>query len=201
MRRNGRAIGICQFNGLFLALHHGNRDRCFCSGRRNHRCVVHPAEWSDELWAMSASLLDAFIRTCHGIYQFTDDPSCVLRVGLSPARATISLSDGTRIEGANWSGPCIFGTSICRAIRLTGLRSRLGLHSAPAGAPFALLARRLCRERARLAADTGASRRGRTVGPARDSAWPNDLGLNVYRPISLSVGGFMPSARALPCGL
>ena len=50
---------------------------------------------------MSVSL---FIRTCYGVYEFTDDPSCVLRVGLSPARSTISLSDGTRIEAGELVG-------------------------------------------------------------------------------------------------
>ena len=63
------------------------------------------AEWPDELWAMSVSL---FIRTCYGVYEFTDDPSCVLRVGLSPARATISLSDGTRIEMGQMVGTLHF---------------------------------------------------------------------------------------------
>jgi hypothetical protein len=56
------------------------------------------ADWPDELWTTSVSLFDAVIRTWYGVYEFTDDPSCVLRVGLSPARATISLSDGTRIQ-------------------------------------------------------------------------------------------------------
>jgi hypothetical protein len=54
--------------------------------------------WPDELWAGSVSLFDSIIRTCYGVYEFTDDPACVLRVGLSQARAPVLLSDGTRVE-------------------------------------------------------------------------------------------------------
>jgi len=54
--------------------------------------------WPDELWAGSVSLFDSIIRTCYGVYEFTDDPACVLRVGLSQARASLSLFDGTRVE-------------------------------------------------------------------------------------------------------
>ena len=47
---------------------------------------------------MSVGLFDAIIRTFYRVCEFTDDPACVLRVGLSPARAPVSLSDGTRVE-------------------------------------------------------------------------------------------------------
>jgi len=66
------------------------------------------AEWPDELWTMSVGWLDEVVRTCYGVYEFTDDPSCVLRVGLSPARAAISLSDGTRIEMGQMVGTLHF---------------------------------------------------------------------------------------------
>jgi hypothetical protein len=56
------------------------------------------AVWPDELWAGSVGWVDAKLRSYYGIYEFTEDPACVLRVGLSQARAAISLSDGTRIE-------------------------------------------------------------------------------------------------------
>lgn len=56
------------------------------------------AAWPDELWAGSVSWVDALIRFYYGIYEFTDDPHCVLRVGLDQARAPVSLTDGTRIE-------------------------------------------------------------------------------------------------------
>lgn len=54
--------------------------------------------WPDELWAGSVGVFDAIIRTYYGVYEFTDDPACVLRVGLGQARAAVSLSEGTRIE-------------------------------------------------------------------------------------------------------
>jgi hypothetical protein len=54
--------------------------------------------WPDELWAGSVGWADAILRSYYGIYEFTDDPDCVLRVGLSQARAPVSLSDGTDIE-------------------------------------------------------------------------------------------------------
>jgi hypothetical protein len=60
--------------------------------------------WPDELWAGSISLFDALIRTYYGVYEFTDDPACVLRVGLGQARAPVLLSDGTRVEPGDLVG-------------------------------------------------------------------------------------------------
>ena len=54
--------------------------------------------WPDEWWVGSVSRVDAILRSCYGIYEFTDDPACVLRVGFSQARAPVSLSDGTSVE-------------------------------------------------------------------------------------------------------
>jgi len=54
--------------------------------------------WPGELWTGSVSLFDSIIRTYYGVYEFTDDPACILRVGLSQARAPVLLSDGTRVE-------------------------------------------------------------------------------------------------------
>ena len=56
------------------------------------------AAWPDELWAGSVAWADAILRSYYGIYEFTDDPNCVLRVGLGEARSPVSLSDGTNIE-------------------------------------------------------------------------------------------------------
>jgi hypothetical protein len=56
------------------------------------------AVWHDELWTGSVAWVDALIRSYYGIYEFTDDPACVLRVGLDQARAPVALSDGTCIE-------------------------------------------------------------------------------------------------------
>jgi hypothetical protein len=66
------------------------------------------AAWPDELWAGSVSLFDAIIRTYYGIYEFTDDPTCVFRVGLSPARAHVSLADGTQIRAGELVGTLHF---------------------------------------------------------------------------------------------
>jgi len=117
---------------------------------------------------MSVGLFDAIIRTFYRVCEFTDDPACVLRVGLSPARAPVSLSDGTRVEIGGLVGTLHFGISICHALGPAD-PTPLGLRSAKPGPAFASCAGLLCRERTRFAADTGASRRGRTVNPARDS--------------------------------
>ena len=52
----------------------------------------------DELWAGSVAWADGILRSYYGIYEFTDDPSCVLRAGLGRARAPVSLSDGTDVR-------------------------------------------------------------------------------------------------------
>src|ERR1700759_1585764 len=56
------------------------------------------AEWPDELWAGSVAWADGILRSYYGIYEFTDDPDCVLRVGLGQARAPVLLSDGTDLQ-------------------------------------------------------------------------------------------------------
>ena len=66
------------------------------------------ADWQDELWAKSVGLFDTIIRICYGVYEFTDDPACVLRIGLSAARAPVSLSDGTQIEMGDLVGTLHF---------------------------------------------------------------------------------------------
>jgi hypothetical protein len=37
------------------------------------------------------------LRSLYGIQEFSDDPHCVLRIGISPARMPVVMSDGTRI--------------------------------------------------------------------------------------------------------
>jgi hypothetical protein len=56
------------------------------------------AAWPDEFWAGSIGWADGLLRAYYGIYEFTEDPDCVLRAGFSEARASLALSDGTRIE-------------------------------------------------------------------------------------------------------
>jgi hypothetical protein len=56
------------------------------------------AAWPDAFWVGLVAWVDAILRSYYGIHEFTDDPRCVLRVGLGEARAPVSLSDGTYIE-------------------------------------------------------------------------------------------------------
>jgi hypothetical protein len=54
--------------------------------------------WPDDLLAGSVRWCDALIRSYYGIYEFTDDPDCVLRIGMSQAQSRVVLADGTEIE-------------------------------------------------------------------------------------------------------
>ena len=126
--------------------------------------------WPDELWAGSVSLFDSIIRTCYGVYEFTDDPACVLRVGLSQARASLTLSDGTRVEYGELIGTLHWWNEHLPRYSTERAGFRLGLRDARPCAAFASFARCLCRERERLARDTRASGRCRAVGPARHMA-------------------------------
>jgi hypothetical protein len=64
--------------------------------------------WPDELWAGSVAMVDALLRSLYGIYEFTGDPACVLRIGMSRARASVSLSDGTAIAAGEIIGTLHF---------------------------------------------------------------------------------------------
>ncbi|HEY3911568.1 MAG TPA: hypothetical protein VGM07_17025 [Stellaceae bacterium] len=66
------------------------------------------ATWPDELWVGSVSWCDAILRACYGVYEFTDDPACVFRIGLSKTRAPLALSDGTRIDAGELVGTLHF---------------------------------------------------------------------------------------------
>lgn len=54
--------------------------------------------WSDETWAALVGRFDIVLRRCNGVYEFTTDPRCVLRVSLDRARSAVELADGTRVE-------------------------------------------------------------------------------------------------------
>jgi hypothetical protein len=51
----------------------------------------------DDFWAVLVGSIDGLLRACHGIFEFTDDPICVLRLGLRPAGGPRTLADGTAI--------------------------------------------------------------------------------------------------------
>ena len=113
------------------------------------------AAWPDEFWAGSVGWADAMLRSYYGIYEFTDDPDCVLRVGLDQARAPASLSDGTRVEAGELVGTLAFLERAPAPLFGEGPRSRLGMRGA---GPGHLLAARIVgihRARAELARRCG----------------------------------------------
>jgi hypothetical protein len=48
----------------------------------------------DRAWVALVGNVDVMLRRWHGVYEFTDDPDCLLRVGLRRAYATVRLADG-----------------------------------------------------------------------------------------------------------
>ena len=66
------------------------------------------AAWPDELWAGSVSWIDAKLRSYYGVYEFTDDPSCIFRVATEQARGELILADGTHIETGETVGTLHF---------------------------------------------------------------------------------------------
>src|SRR5260370_34529300 len=62
------------------------------------------AGWKDEFWLTLVGSLDALLRSVYGIVEFTDDPRCVLRIGISPARMPVAMSDGTRVSAGQLIG-------------------------------------------------------------------------------------------------
>jgi hypothetical protein len=66
------------------------------------------ATWQNDLWVGSVTWVDAILRSCYGIYEFTDDPACVLRVALSEARVAAALCDGTRVAAGDLVGTLHF---------------------------------------------------------------------------------------------
>ena len=55
----------------------------------------------DRAWVALVGNLDAMLRQWQGVYEFTDDPDCLLRVGLRHARATVRLADGQIIAAGS----------------------------------------------------------------------------------------------------
>jgi hypothetical protein len=56
------------------------------------------ADWRDEAWRTLIGSIDAWLRSYYSIEDFTDDPSCVLRIGFMRAVRAVRLSDGTEIR-------------------------------------------------------------------------------------------------------
>lgn len=49
-------------------------------------------------WNEIIALIDNLLRSYYAIYEFTDDPNCILRIGRDVATEGIRLSDGTEIK-------------------------------------------------------------------------------------------------------
>ena len=58
----------------------------------------------DRLWALLVRAADVVLRRWYGVREFTDDPSCLLRLALAPAPHAATLSDGMRIEAGEIVG-------------------------------------------------------------------------------------------------
>ena len=56
------------------------------------------ADWRDQAWRTFIGSIDARLRSYYSIEEFTDDPSCVLRIGFMRAVRAVQLSDGTEIR-------------------------------------------------------------------------------------------------------
>lgn len=52
----------------------------------------------DRLWVLVVRIADKVLRRWYGVREFTDDPSCLLRLALAPSPHAVTLSDGTRVE-------------------------------------------------------------------------------------------------------
>src|SRR5438874_12487892 len=55
-------------------------------------------DWKDEAWRAFIGSTDALLRAYYRIEEFTDDPRCILRIGLMQAVMPVVLTDGTEIR-------------------------------------------------------------------------------------------------------
>lgn len=128
------------------------------------------AAWPDELWTGSVAWADAILRSYYGIYEFIDDPYCILRAGLTQARAPVLFSDGTDVAVGELIGTLHFWNEHLPRYSDRGpdlawacaVRDRVHL--------FASGLLRLSRGRARLARYQGHSHGNCFAGPARGGA-------------------------------
>ena len=54
--------------------------------------------WNDALWATVVGSADAVLRRYYGVREFTTDPTCVLRIAMTEARADLRLADATEVR-------------------------------------------------------------------------------------------------------
>ncbi len=65
---------------------------------RDAASIQYATGMRDRLWTLLVRAVDVGLRRWYGVREFTDDPSCLLRLALAPAPHEAILSDGTRIE-------------------------------------------------------------------------------------------------------
>ena len=132
-------------------------------------------------------------------------PTASCAIGLSQARAPVSLSDGTTVEVGEIGRDLALLERAPASLFLEGSRSRLGLRDPRPGRVFAARLLRLCRERGRLARSprhpnrdcfTGAARRDRRSGGSFSAT-----DLSGCRPTPRCARASMASANALSVGL
>lgn len=64
--------------------------------------------WADELWGAVVAALDSLLRSHYHIVEFSDQPTCVLRIGRMEAARSVLLSDGTSIRTGETIGTIHF---------------------------------------------------------------------------------------------
>jgi hypothetical protein len=68
------------------------------SARFGGRWARKQTEAPDEWWSAAIYWIDTLLRRSNDIYEFTDDPECVLRLGTGVAACPVTLMDGTEIS-------------------------------------------------------------------------------------------------------
>lgn len=60
--------------------------------------------WRDAAWVSLVGHADSLLRRYYGVFEFTDNPECVLRLEACRAHADLRLSDGTRVAAGEKLG-------------------------------------------------------------------------------------------------
>jgi hypothetical protein len=66
-----------------------------CDQSRRRRS--QPYESGSDFWNIIIALLDTLLRSYYAVYEFSDDPNCLLRIGQGVANDRLTLMDGTEI--------------------------------------------------------------------------------------------------------
>jgi hypothetical protein len=67
--------------------------------------------------------IDWLLRRMEGVFEFSTDEACILRIAYRHADSTLALNDGTYLNAASRSPICSFGTNIFRRFPPTGQAS------------------------------------------------------------------------------